>query len=207
MYLQYQRLDNVNMNSVINTSNLFTIDKLEQCCKFFREVCIMDYDGKSENGRLWDKSKRKVHSSSEVEFYENSLDFKKNTKSDDSCKIKIGFGDILQSRKRRHIPIESNNLNVTGPLSGLFGGRVEAPLHSGYSFQSGWDQPETSKIVVAARNQPDVVKPDQQPEQQPIVENQPISTVQLPNRYTINPSDRYEVSVALLFDAKFRRTY
>ena len=54
----------------------------------------MGYDGESENCRHWDKSKGKVHISSDVEFYENSLDFEQNTKNDDFCKIEIDFGDL-----------------------------------------------------------------------------------------------------------------
>ena len=57
-------------------------------------LIFVGYDGESENYRLWDKSKRKVHISNDVEFHENGFDFEQSNKADNSCKIDIDFGDL-----------------------------------------------------------------------------------------------------------------
>ena len=110
--------------------------------------------------------------SSDIEIHENSCNFEQNTKADDSCKIKIDFGDLDVRMAETPARVTTAQLdcikNVVRP-----------------------------KIVISPEY---VVEASWQLEQQPIVENEPTSIQQLHGRSIINLPHRYGAPVALIAD-------
>lgn len=63
-----------------------------------RKVIIVGYDGESTNYRVWDKTTRKVHISSDVVFNEKSAKCSDEKKDDDVFRVEINFGEDLGMR-------------------------------------------------------------------------------------------------------------